>query len=513
MSALAKGRFSFWLKIALVAALVALADWTLVTPAGASAWLSVLGAAVVAAVGLAPAVRRRAWPWLVAALALAAWQAETVSRIAAAFFCLALAVAVLTPRAGAGQGVWTWTQRLLVLATGLFRAPARAFAVLGHRRMKRRRGLPMKTILTTLALPVIGGLVFLALFAAANPVLQDALSSVHGPRLEVARVVLWAILGLAAFALLRPVSLRKPIPLPAARTDARLPGVTTASVTLSLVVFNALFALQNGLDIAFLWSGARLPDDYTLAEYAHRGAYPLIVTALLAGLFVLVALAPGSETSRRPLVRALVVLWVAQNVFLVASSIQRTLLYIDSYSLTQLRLAALAWMALVAVGLVLICWRLLANRSAAWLINANAACAAAVLLAFAVVDSGEIAADWNLRHAFEADGTGVELDPGYIKRLGPSALVPLARIEQTRLSPRYQALVTALRWEAVEHTRAEQQRRRFTWRNHRRLAEADAILAAGRPELRAWRPSCRCDPPPIAPVIVPPQETPHDPAR
>ena len=35
----------------------------------------------------------------------------------------------------------------------------------------------------------------------------------------------------------------------------------------------------------------------TYAAYAHRGAYPLIVTALIAAGFVLAALRPGSATS------------------------------------------------------------------------------------------------------------------------------------------------------------------------------------------------------------------------
>src|SRR3546814_2069336 len=61
------------------------------------------------------------------------------------------------------------------------------------------------------------------------------------------------------------------------------------------------------------WSGAALPGHVTLAEYAHRGAYTLIATALLAGLFVLVVLRPGEAATRSPRVRGLVVLWIAQN--------------------------------------------------------------------------------------------------------------------------------------------------------------------------------------------------------
>ena len=152
-----------------------------------------------------------------------------------------------------------------------------------------------------------------------------------------------------------------------------LPGVSPASIALSLAAFNLIFALQNGLDIAFLWSGAPLPEGMTLAEYAHRGAYPLIATALLAALFVLVTLRPGSPTAESPLVRRLVYAWIAQNVVLVASTMLRTVDYIEAYSLTRLRIAALIWMALVAIGLVLICVRLWRGKSGAWLINANLA--------------------------------------------------------------------------------------------------------------------------------------------
>ena len=68
----------------------------------------------------------------------------------------------------------------------------------------------------------------------------------------------------------------------------------------SLVLFNLLFAVQTGMDIHYLWRGAALPDGMTYAAYAHRGAYPLIVTALLAAAFVIVAMRPGSTPSARP---------------------------------------------------------------------------------------------------------------------------------------------------------------------------------------------------------------------
>ena len=49
---------------------------------------------------------------------------------------------------------------------------------------------------------------------------------------------------------------------------------------------------------------------------------------------------PGSAAERSPLMRALVFLWVGQNVLLVVSAILRLDLYIATYLLTYWRVAA-----------------------------------------------------------------------------------------------------------------------------------------------------------------------------
>src|SRR4029078_10113192 len=69
-----------------------------------------------------------------------------------------------------------------------------------------------------------------------------------------------------------------------------------AAIVRALLLFNLLFAVQTVLDLTYLWGGVALPDGMTYASYAHRGAYPLIVTALIAAGFVLAALRPRSGT-------------------------------------------------------------------------------------------------------------------------------------------------------------------------------------------------------------------------
>lgn len=286
------------------------------------------------------------------------------SLLAWSLFGVALLMAATLPRTAGFDDAWRWTQRIVLLATGSLVGPIRD----GRRWQRLLAKVPRKPLLRfvpMLALPLIGSAVFVSLFALANPLIADTLGRLRLPSIDLetaTRSVWWIVVFTLVWATLRPRRVRLPFPALDTPADRAIPGVSVASVTISLMLFNAVFAVANALDIAFLWNGAELPGDMKMKDYVHRGAYPLIATALLAALFVLVTLRPGSATANQPLIRRLVLLWIAQNVFLVASSVLRTLEYIDSYLLTELRIAALAWMGLVALGLVLICWRMFAGK-------------------------------------------------------------------------------------------------------------------------------------------------------
>jgi hypothetical protein len=472
------GRHSFLAKVVLGVGLVAVTDF-LFYGHGVG---STLGGLVLALLAAAVATgrirlrdRRAATATVICALLGAALLDQPT------FFCLvlfgcALSVAVLSARAKAGDDAFRWFQRLAF--NGLAAAIRVPNDLLRLARVAPfgRRGAAR--LVATLILPLLGGAVFLWLFALANPVIDKAFRSLFELNLEldIPRTILWGFTTIVVWGFLRPRLLRRTLKTPGCEGDLRVPGVNVASIALALIVFNAVFALQNGLDIAFLWSGAGLPDGMTLAEYAHRGAYPLIATALLAGLFVLVALAPGSASSRNRAIRWLVVLWVAQNLLLVASTALRTLDYVEVYSLTRLRIAALAWMALVALGLVLICWRMLRGKSASWLINTNVLAAGAMIAACSIADLGTLAATWNVRHAAEVDGAGEPLDFAYLSRLGESALVPVARIEQENLPPGFRAHLACFRHKlTVDAANKQADWRLWTWRGERRLRQVPAL--------------------------------------
>ncbi|MCP5076162.1 MAG: DUF4173 domain-containing protein [Rhodobacteraceae bacterium] len=194
----------------------------------------------------------------------------------------------------------------------------------------------------------------------------------------------------------------------------------------SLMLFNLLFGMQNGLDAAFLWGGATLPEGMTYASYAHRGAYTLIFTALLAAGFVLFAVRPGAPSENSSRVRMLLLIWTAQNAVLVHYSVLRLNLYVDAYALTYWRLAALAWMVLVFAGLVLIFLKFYWGKSVRWLINANLVCLMLVLFGAANANFPEWIANHNTRPPEPGKMRGVDAE--YLVALGPAALPAVDRV-------------------------------------------------------------------------------------
>ena len=285
--------------------------------------------------------------------------------------------------------------------------------------------------------PLAVSALFLFLFASANPLIESWLSLIDLQALLAAlngwRILLWAAVLLATWRFISTHWQRKKSQEARIKeTEATAPEAPNAifgpaAILRSLVLFNILFAIESVLDLVYLWGGVTLPDGMTYASYAHRGAYPLMATALLAAAFVLAAMRPGGPAERIPAIRMLVFLWVAQNVMLVISSILRLDLYVEVYSLTYWRVAALVWMIVVAIGLVLIVTRIALNRSNKWLVLANLAALTAILYICALINLPLVIANYNVSHSQELSGKGVKLDFHYLTCLGPQALPAIDR--------------------------------------------------------------------------------------
>lgn len=282
-------------------------------------------------------------------------------------------------------------------------------------------------------LPVILSLTFLYLFSNANPIMMDWFDGVDFlwlfSGLSYWRIAFWIFMSSITFAIIRPriKSRVQRSEVPVYFKKEQNMGFTEwafskEAVFRSLIIFNLMFAFQTAMDMNYLWAGSALPQGISYAKYAHNGAYPLIITALLAGLFVLITQSSKKEVSASKSIIQLTYLWITQNVLLVFSSIYRTFLYIEIYALTYWRIAAFIWMGLVAFGLIWIIIRGFFGKSNTWLINANVITLLVVLYVTSFVNIGGVIAHYNVEHSYALTGQGVHLDKSYMRRIGSSAI-------------------------------------------------------------------------------------------
>lgn len=329
-------------------------------------------------------------------------------------------------------------------------------------------------------IPVMLACVFVAIFAWANPIISgwfgqlgtlianaiDRLPAVF----DLGRIFFWFMFAMMMWSLLRSrtwrVRTRTQTPIVGTRATARLDatgrssdaygleaappdvasaaevapeppvdgkvlrehnalGIPASMVIRCLILFNLVFAVELTTDLFVMLSQQFGSDGTAFKAYVRRGAYPLVAAALLAGAFVLVTFRPNSETERSPWARKLVYLWIGQTILLTLSAVWRLVRYVDLTELTRLRVASTIWFILVGCGLFFIVWRIVKGRSNAWLINANAIAALAILYPCCFINFDGMIANFNARHCAEAGGGGSSLDIGYFERLGTPALPAL----------------------------------------------------------------------------------------
>lgn len=431
---------AFSTRIGIALFLTAASDFLLFRqPANISLFVfaALVAAAMIGLHSRAPIPGPLAAKMMLAAVALLPL-AENVSPLSVAASTLGLSVLALSMSGRLRSGPMNVLRRVVAF---LFAVPFALLRDISRLRAPARRG---KTLhfgrLAIWTIPIVLGAVFVILFGIANPVIGYWMSLLDLwaflELLDIWRLTFWVVVVALVWAFLRP---RLPswffprraaapaavvAPETAAKTATALEQALfgKAAILRALVVFNVLFAVQTVLDGAYLWGGVQLPAGLTYAGYAHRGAYALIVTALLAAIFVLVALRPGSETSADRRVRTLVYLWSAQNVVLVVSSILRLDLYVGIYSLTYWRVAAFIWMGLVATGIVLIMARIALENSNEWLLGANLLTLSTVLYASCFINFAAIIGHYNVTHSSEMSGGGLNLDWLYLNSLGPAGI-------------------------------------------------------------------------------------------
>lgn len=281
--------------------------------------------------------------------------------------------------------------------------------------------------------------IFLFLFYLANPFLQIKIDFLFEYLMEAFtnifewslffRIILWCFLFFSAWAILRTVKKAEAI----THKKENHEWLPLELVICSLICFNVVFGVQSITDLYFLLGDGLLPEGLTFADYAHRGAYPLIVVTLLSGALICLIFKDGYQSQKSKVARYLVYAWLFQNILLALFTIQRLSLYVSYFHLTRWRYATFIWLFLIIFGFILTFYRIRFQKTNQWFLRQNMYLTFWVLLICCFVKSDFLISYYNVTHCKEYTGKGNKLDIAYLESLGISALpaIQFARINKS----------------------------------------------------------------------------------
>jgi hypothetical protein len=262
-----------------------------------------------------------------------------------------------------------------------------------------------------LAVPLV--LIFVVLFASADPIFRRGLDEILGIRIDLGTLpgralfalgIAWLVGGLltvaaAGIPAMERTSLGAAAAAPPIARE-RVLGVTETVIVLGAVTL--VFGLFVGLQLAYLFGGldTLAAAGLTYSDYARRGYFELVAAAGLAG-GTLVAL--DYHVVRRPTVYlALAVALVALTVVVLASAALRLQLYQDAYGWTELRVYVAVSIVAMAVTLTALATFLATDR-VRWIGHAMAVIGLASLVALNLVAPAALVAEHNLARLTGAD--------------------------------------------------------------------------------------------------------------
>jgi hypothetical protein len=382
-------------------------------------------------VEIPPTTGDRIWRYTAGAAALAFTVVPAVRASGLlAFLCLAAAILLGSYALVGGR---TWLE-LVTAALVLIPGVAQGLHWLSTHRPRRGNtatssgGMATVARVTfTVVLTLFLVAILLPLLRSADPIFADLIDSwvEHLPRLE-GRTIAGA-LALAAIAIGAAFFAHRG-PFAVSSTVERNRPLGGLDWMIPLVVVNLIFAVFVAVQIQVLFGG----HDYVLgiggpdyADYARRGFGELCaVTVIALGLVATVGAFATQETARqRVMVRTAGGLLCALTLVIVASALQRMLLYVDAYGFTWRRLLPFTvevWLGLVFVLLLVAGIRLRGS----WLPRAIVASGAAVLFALVAVDPEALIARTTLARL----ETSYPVDYAYLDTLSADAVDEILRL-------------------------------------------------------------------------------------
>ena len=342
---------------------------------------------------------------------------------------------------------WKITEIVCTALRTALMAPLRltghVFNCLGYA-VKQKTGqieTKVRAPLRVIVVPLVVTVLFILIFIAANPVVEQLAREVSerlGDWLrdfwrlfEVPRMALWLFWLLVFAALVRPavkswiadrlVGQQEQLGPP---RDQEADQSDYATALATLICVNVLFLAFNAMDLTYLFLKVSLPAGVSPDEYSHRGCFWLTMGLLLSTAVIgIVFWRRLNFHPRSRVLRALSYFWAAQNGVLAVVALRRIQIYVHYAGLTYLRIVGVYGVLLVVVGLVLMVVKVRRSRNLLWLIRRDmlAFWIAAVVLALTPIDY----VCWRYNTPVVMSGNVGPLSNLYRQHLSPQSLPPL----------------------------------------------------------------------------------------
>lgn len=394
-------------ELAALIAIIALADVALYQGEGGGAGLAILFTAIPAIL-FATARARQLSQRLAAISAILAllagrslWQTSPGATALALAMLAPFAIALRTP---------SYLPELIVSTLGTaWSASGRigGFAAAASRAVGPVRS--SRVMSAAFAIPALLVIVFGAIFAAANPVIQGWLGGASdlfsglGWVPSPLRFAFWGICLVCGAGLLRPAISSIPAfdayfgtSHRSRPTDAEPAAARTALARSSMIALNVLFLGYNALDAVYLWGG-RAPAGVSHTEYAHAGTAWLSIAFVLSTI-VLGALfrGPIEHHARGKTARILAYAWAGQNFILAVGTFRRITMYIAYSGLTELRIVGILGTMLATLGLAIVVYKVWRRRTMLWVMRRQLDALAIVLAIYLIAPTGNLAMRYNV---------------------------------------------------------------------------------------------------------------------
>lgn len=204
-----------------------------------------------------------------------------------------------------------------------------------------------------------------------------------------------------------------------------VPSLTVAVAVLPLIFLYVIFFISQWQYYISGFTGV-LPENFSYAEYAREGFFQLCIVSIinLCIILFIFAFMKRNASLSNGLLKAISLTFAVITLILISTAFAKLFMYIKSYGLTQLRVYAAWFMALLALIFIIVAIKQFVPKFKALAVSFAVTVVMFALLGLVNVDG--MIAKYNIDRYL--DGSLKEVDVVELERLGDAAIPEMVRL-------------------------------------------------------------------------------------